>query len=52
MGWFQVRARDEGEDIVKSNVFWSNAKYIVSIICLVFEVIRYGDGDAPTLGEV
>jgi hypothetical protein len=40
------------KDIVKSDVFWSDAKYIVSIIRPVFEVIRYGDGDAPTLGEV
>ncbi len=40
------------KDIVKSDVFWSDAKYIVSIIRPIFEVIKYGDGDVPTLGEV
>lgn len=40
------------KEIVKSDVFWTDAKYIVSIISPVFQVIRYGDGDAPNLGEV
>ncbi|XP_059072621.1 uncharacterized protein LOC131873636 [Cryptomeria japonica] len=40
------------KEIVKSDVFWTDTKYIVSIISPVFQVIRYGDGDAPNLGEV
>lgn len=38
--------------MVKSDEFWSVAKYIVSIITPVFQVIRYGDGNAPNLGEI
>lgn len=37
---------------MKSDQFWSDAKYIVSIITPVFQVIRYEDADSPSLGEV
>lgn len=40
------------KEIVKSDVFWIDVKYVVSIISLVFQVIRYGDGDAHILREV
>ena len=40
------------KETVKSDHFWSDAKYIVSIITPVFQVIRYGDVDSPSLGEV
>jgi hypothetical protein len=40
------------KDILKSYVFWSDAKYIVAIITPFFQVIKYGDANAPNLGEV
>ena len=40
------------KEIVKSDVFWSDAKYIVSIITPDFQFINYGDGDASTLGDM
>lgn len=40
------------KETVKSDVFWSDAKYIVSFITPVFQFIKYGDVDASTLGEV
>jgi hypothetical protein len=30
------------KDILKSYVFWSDAKYIVAIITPFFQVIKYG----------
>lgn len=38
--------------MVKRGIFWVNAKYIVSIISPIFTIIRYGDANAPDLGEV
>lgn len=37
---------------MKNDVFWVDAKYIVSIIALIFTIIRFGDFNAPSLGEV
>ena len=39
------------KETVKSDQFWSDTKYIVSIITLVFQAIRYGDTDSPSLEE-
>ena len=40
------------KETMKSDQFWSDAKYIVSIITPLFRVIRYGDADSISLGEV
>ena len=52
--WPESRTEQEKrvKKTVKSDQFWSDAKYIVSIITMVFQVIKYGDADSPNLGEV
>ncbi|XP_059075352.1 uncharacterized protein LOC131875288 [Cryptomeria japonica] len=40
------------KEVVKNDLFWTDAKYIVSIIAPIFTIIRFGDSNAPSLGEV